>query len=129
MVIKSYVGGHSIDIFQNAVYDPAIRKYRGGNLIGIIPYAGRMLSARMKPQRKLPPIQMDGISIPVYSAPEWESVDPIPNLSECDYALVSALYLSACKDMGMDTSRLLTIGGSVVDDAGKIIGTVWLNRN
>lgn len=129
MTIKSYVGGHPVAVFRDAVYDPAIRKYRGGILVGVIPYAGRMLSARMKPQKELPPVEMDGNSIPVRSAPEWESADPVPDRSECDYALVSAMYLSACKELGLDTSRLLTIGGSVVDDTGKVIGTAWLNHN
>ena len=120
MIIKSYVSGHPIVVFRDAVYDPTIRKYRGGTPTGVIPYAGRMLSARMKPQKVL---------IPIRSAPEWESVDPIPDRSECDYALVSVQYLSACRELGIDTSRLLTIGGSVVDEDGKVIGTAWLNQN
>ena len=129
MKIRSYVGGHDVVIFRGAVYDAATRKYRGGVPAVVIPYAGRMLSARAKPQEELAPIRMDGQAIPVRSALQWESVDPIPDQSECEYALVSVMYVSACKDVGVDTSRLLTTGGSVVDDAGKTIGAVWLNRN
>ena len=105
MMIKNFTP-HSITIFADTTFDPSIRKYRGGTPICTIPKADRMLSAHQKPQIPAAPLE-----------------------TECDYAIVSALYVSACKDLGMDTSRLLTIGGSVVDDAGKIIGTVWLNRN
>lgn len=129
MKIKSYVGGHDIVIFQNAVYDPVIRRYRGGTQIAAIPFAGRMLSARASPQVELEPIQVEGQRIPVHSALKWEYVDPIPDVEECDYALVSVMYVTACKAMGLDTSRLLTIGGSVVDDSGKVIGACWLNCN
>ena len=129
MIIKSYVSGHPIVVFRDAVYDPTIRKYRGGTPTGVIPYAGRMLSARMKQQKELTPVEFDGVLIPIRSAPEWESVDPIPDGSECDYALVSVQYLSDCRELGIDTSRLLTIGGSVVDEDGKVIGTAWLNQN
>ena len=129
MKIKSYVGGHNVIIFRDAVYDPLIRRYRGGTPAVVIPYAGRMLSARAKPQEKLPPILMDGQAIPVRSALQWESVDPLPDENECDYALVSAMYVFACKEMGLDTSRLLTVGGSVVNDTGAVIGAAWLNQN
>ena len=43
--------------------------------------------------------------------------------------MVSAVYLTACKALGRDTSRLLTVGGTVVDESGKVIGAAWLNRN
>ena len=33
------------------------------------------------------------------------------------------------KALGRDTSRLLTVGGTVVDESGKVIGAAWLNRN
>ena len=128
MIIKSFTP-HSITIFADTTFDPSIRKYRGGTPICTIPKADRMLSAHQKPQIPAAPLETESGFIPLRSAPEWASVDPIPDATECDYAIVSALYVSACKDLGMDTSRLLTIGGSVVDDAGKIIGTVWLNRN
>lgn len=128
MKIKSYVGGHDIDIYVGAVYDPKIRKYRGGEKVATIPYGGRMLSARTAPQMELEPIQMDGANIPVHSALIFEQVDPLPVREECDLCVVSAMYANACKALGMETSRLLTVGGTVVDDAGKVIGTCWLNQ-
>ena len=30
MVIKSFVGGHAVNIYADCVFDPSIRKYRGG---------------------------------------------------------------------------------------------------
>ena len=128
MKIKSYVGGHDIDIYKDCIYDPKIRKYRGGEKVATIPYGGRMLSACTAPQMELEPIQMDGGSIPVHSALVFEQVDPLPEPEECDLCVVSAMYVNACKALGIETSRLLTVGGTGVDEAGKVIGTCWLNR-
>lgn len=129
MKIKSFVSGHPIVIYRDAVFDPSIRRYRGGVPVVTIPAAGRMLSARPCPQKELPSLWVEGEEIPLRSAPEWESADPLPGPDECDYAVVSAVYLTACKALGRDTSRLLTVGGTVVDESGKVIGAAWLNRN
>lgn len=129
MTIRSYVGGHDIVVYNNTVYDKSIRKYRGGTPAVVIPYAGRMLSAVPKPAQE-EQMEVNGVLVPIHKAIEWDHVDPLPNPEECDYALVSALYVTACKSLGIDTSRLLTIGGAVVDDTGRTtIGCVWLNRN
>ena len=40
MKIKSFVGGHSIVIYRDAVFDPSIRRYRGGVPVVTIPAAG-----------------------------------------------------------------------------------------
>ena len=126
MKILSYVGGHDVVIYQNAVYDPSIRKYRGGTPAAVIPYSGRMLSATAKPARE-EMVLLNGVEIPVHAASEWDHVDSLPAAEECDFALVSALYAAVCQKLGLDTSRLLTIGGVVVDDAGHTVGCVWLN--
>ncbi len=128
MVIRSYVGGHDVVVYHGAVYDPSTRKYKGGTPAVVIPYAGRMLSAVPKPAQE-EQMEVNGVLIPLHKATVWDHVDPLPNPEECDYALVSALFVAACKSLGIDTSRLLTIGGAVVDDAGRTIGCVWLNRN
>lgn len=128
MVIKSYVGGHGVKVFTGCTYDPAIRKYRGGRLAVEIPYSGRMLSAKVS-QENAEPIFFDGVSIPVKTAQVFQSVDEIPGEDECDYCVVSAMYVAACKALGLDTSRLLTIGAPVADENGHVIGTVFLNRN
>lgn len=127
MKVVSYVGGHDVVVYKNAVYDPSIRKYRGGTPAAVIPYSGRMLSAAVKPARE-EMLQLNGVDVPVHMASEWNSVDPLPAPEECDFALVSAMYAVACREFGLDTSRLLTIGGVVVDDDGRTIGCVWLNR-
>lgn len=129
MKIKSFVGGHPIVIYRDAVFDPSIRRYRGGVPLVTIPAAGRMLSARPLVQKELPSLYVEGQEIPLRSAPEWEFADPLPSRSECDYAVVSAMYVTACKALGRDTSRLLTVGGTVVDESGNVVGAVWLNRN
>lgn len=129
MKILSYVGGHDIVIYGGAVYDPAIRRYRGGKPIATIPYSGRMLSAYALPQTELEPLVYGDALIPQRSALVWQSTDPVPDAAECDFALVSAMYVAACKELGVDTSRLLTVGGAVVDERERTVGTAWLNRN
>lgn len=128
MIIKSFVGGHSLRIFTDCVYDERIRKYRGGSLAAEIPYSGRMLSAKIK-QENAEPISFDGILIPVKTPQIFEAVDPIPDTDECDYCIVSAMYVAACKALGIDTSRLLTIGDLVADEEGSVIGAICLNKN
>lgn len=128
MKIRSYVGGHDVVLYRGAVYDRALRKYRGGTPVAIIPYAGRMLSAQAEEQTETW-ITLDGAEIPLHSAIVWQQVDPLPGPEECDFALVSHTYVTACQSLGMDTSRLLTVGGAVVDEAGQTVGCAWLNRN
>ena len=128
MVIKSYVGGHSVKVFAECTYDPSIRKYRGGKVIAEIPYSGRMLSAKIR-QDDAEPFCFNGVSIPVKTAQIFEAVDEIPGEDECDFCVVSAMYVAACKSLGLDTSRLLTIGAPVADEKGRVMGTVFLNRN
>lgn len=128
MKIRSYVGGHPVSIYEGASFDPSIRKYRGGKCMAVIPYGGRMLSAQTALQTEQT-LELDGCSIPVRSPQRWVSVDPLPSADECDYALVSAQYVAACRELGQDTSRLLTIGGVVADEEGRVVGAAWLNQN
>ncbi|MBQ7546565.1 MAG: hypothetical protein IJT41_06355 [Clostridia bacterium] len=129
MVIKSFVGGHAVRIYADCTYDPQIRKYRGGRPVAEIPYAGRMLNAQIR-QEQAAPLEYADAVIPTTTAPRFVAVDPIPPKEECDYCIVSALYVAACKSLGMDTSRLLTISSTpVVDEEGRTIGTCTLNRN
>lgn len=128
MKIKSFVGGHSLCIYTECVYDASIRKYRGGHKTAEIPYSGKMLSAKIK-QNNAEPIIFEGSEIPTQTPQVFVNVDPIPPKEECDYCIVSAMYAAACKSLGIDTSRLLTIGIPVVDDDNRVIGCVGLNRN
>lgn len=126
MKLYSFVGSHDVSIYIDAIYDPSTRKYRGGKCAAVIPYAGRMLSAQLAKSVEST-LDVNGVELPLRSKMEWESVDPIPD--DCDYAIVSVQYVSACQSLGLDTSRLLTCGPAVVDDAGRIVGSAWLNRN
>lgn len=128
MKVKSFVGGHALRIFGDCEFDPFVRKYRGGRLIAEIPYSGRMLSARFN-QSAADPVEYNGQSIPTLTPQIFESVDDLPDESECEYCIVSALYVAACKSLGRDTSRLLTIGVPVVDENGTTVGCCALNRN
>lgn len=128
MIIKSFVGGHSLRIYADCAYDESIRKNRGGRLVAEIPYSGRMLSAKVR-QDNAEPINYNGVLIPVKTPQIFDSVDPIPDEDECDYCIVSAMYVAACKSLGIDTSRLLTIGEPVADENGMVIGTMSLNKN
>lgn len=126
--IKSFVGGHPIKIYKDSVYDEKIRKYRGGVLLTEIPFSGILLNAHCQ-QNAADAVLFRNIEIPTKTPLIFTSVDPLPDESECDYCVVSALYVAACKELGVDTSRLLTIGTPVVDENGVVIGTTALNRN
>ena len=93
-----------------------------------IPFSGRMLSAKRR-QEAAEEINYEGVSIPTNTPQILEDVDPIPPEVECDFCIVSAMYVAACKSLGIDTKRLLTIGAPVVDEENRVIGTCSLNRN
>ena len=128
MIVKSFVGGHPLKIYRDCEYDPEIRKYRGGTLLCEIPYSGRMLSAVVR-QENASPVYYGDTAVPTLTPQIFESADELPPESECDYCIVSALYAAACRVLGRDTSRLLTIGTPVVNEEGQTVGTVALNRN
>ena len=87
-----------------------------------------MLSAKIK-QEHIEPLSFENVLIPIKTPPIFEGIDPIPDKDECDYCIVSAMYVAACKSLGVDTSRLLTIGEPVADENGIVVGTISLNRN
>lgn len=127
-LIKSFVGGHPVCVFAGCEFDPQTRKYKGGHKIAEIPYSGRMLSAHSD-QTDAGEIEYNGTFLPTKTMPIFTSVDDIPGEDECDLCIVSSMYVSACKSLGKDTSRLLTIGETVVDENGHVIGTINFNRN
>lgn len=128
MNIISCVGGHPIRVYKNATYDARIRKYTGGVLVTEIPFSGKMLSAKVE-QVPADPIVLEGVSIPTMSRPKFVGVDEPPVLKADEYIVVSAMYLAAAKELGYDTSHMLTIGGTVIDDDGRVIGACSFNRN
>ena len=123
--IINTVGGHDLTVYTGAEYDASIRKYRGGEVLTVVPYSGKMLSAKLADSDK-EPIHIARVEIPTKMQVVVDA-DEIPD--DGNLYVVSALYLTACRQLGRDTSRLLTIGGTVVDDTGRVIGCAWLNRN
>lgn len=116
---------HPVNLYKDARFDPSIRKYRGGVKIGTFNSVG-MLNASMNERTVF--TREDGV---VFKKTMIVGCDPYPmNFEGTDeYIIVSQLYLSAAKQMGWDTSHLLTIGGAVVDDAGRVIGAAFLTMN
>ena len=112
---------HYINIYTGSEFDSKIRKYRGGHITHIIEPSGVLLNAKMEE------IDDEPISGIVTKRSRIVSADPIPD--DGNYHIVSQLYLSAARQSGWDTSNLLTIGGAVVDDAGRTIGASFLVRN
>ena len=128
MRIKSFVGGHDIHVYAGCQFNSDIRKYTGGTIIATIPFSGKILNAEAK-QEESELIEYGNTVLPVMSKTIFTRVDPIPDTEECDLCIVSNKYVSACRSLGIETSRLLTIGDSVVDEEGRIIGCINLNRN
>lgn len=133
MIIKSFVGGHSVNVFnkEDVVFDASIRKYRlqgEATPVIVIPFSGKMLSAKIS-QEAGEPVIIDGVTIPTKTAQVFTGVDALPPIEEADLCVVSALYVAACKATGVDTSRLLTMGDTVVDADGRVAGILGFNRN
>ena len=120
---------HNLDLIAGAEFDPAIRKYRGGKTILTIPSSG-MVNAKSAAQTEMDPISVEGVEIPTMSAPKWVSVDPLPEAEKGTLFVVSALYVPACKELGIPTENLLTINNAVVaDDNRTVLGCTCLVRN
>ena len=122
---------HPVSIVAGATFDTSIRKYRGGIVVKTIPSSG-MVSAISSKQEEMDPIVTDddGVFIPTCSTPKWVWVDPIPEFPEGSMYIVSAMYVTACRELGIPTRRLLTVGPAVVGDDGRsIVGCVSLVRN
>ncbi|NLZ54040.1 MAG: hypothetical protein GX892_13025 [Thermoanaerobacteraceae bacterium] len=106
---------HSINIIEGAIFDPSIRKYvaRGEvTMVTSIPSNG-VLSAKIDTVN-LPDI--DGI--PVYGK-AIVGCDPLPE--GYDLYIVSALYASAVRAQGGDTSKLYTVADPVYTEDGRTI--------
>ena len=121
---------HPVSLVQGATFDTSIRKYRGGIVVKTIPSSG-MVSAISSKQEEMDPIVTDdGVFIPTCSAPKWVWVDPIPEFPEGSMYIVSTMYVTAYRELGLPTHRLLTVGPAVVgDDGHSIVGCVSLVRN
>lgn len=108
---------HPINIVTNSVFKTEIRKYivpegTEPDIIASIPSDG-ILSA------KIDTVEAEHINgIPVF-AKAITGCDPLPE--GYDIYIVSALYVSAAKASGIDTSRLYTVADPVYSADGKTI--------
>lgn len=100
---------------ENVIFKAALRKYvsEEPEILRTIPKSGMVLSAGIE---TVPGNPVDGI--PVFTK-KIASCDPIPD--EVDIVIVSALYVSAARAMGYDTSRLYTVADPVYSPDGKTI--------
>lgn len=123
--IKNFVGGHDVVVYADCEYDKRMRKYRvteKSRIVAKIKYCGWTLNAYSE---RFPESELNGI--PIGHAPQFRDVDPVPE--GCDFAIVSTVYVAACKALGVDTSNLLTTGTAVIDDSNKVVGCIQLIRN
>lgn len=117
---------HKVSIVdeKSTRFDASQRKYLADNPIIIkeVAPSGQLLNAKL--ERK-PAEAIDGI--PTVET-KIVAVDELPD--DGNYYIVSALYVAARRQLGLDTSRCLTIGEAVYSaDSIKPIGTLNLNRN
>lgn len=117
-MMKTFFNGtpHPINVVANGVSSPAIRKFvvpegMAPEITISIPSDG-MLNA------KIESVQADSINgVPTFGK-KVIGCDPIP---EGDIIIVSALYVSAARAMGLDTARLYTVADPVYSPDGKTI--------
>ena len=100
---------HAINVIEDSVFNPAIRKYTGGTVILSIP-SNSMLNAKVS-TIDLPSID----SIPVFGK-SFSGVDPLPE--EFDIYIVSAMYASAAARNGVDMSKVYTVADPVYTEDG-----------
>ena len=115
---------HMINIVGNVTFSDKDRKYLTNEetiIIKSIPPSGMLLNAK---QVNEDTEAIDGIPTKVMT---FSGVTEAP---KDRYCIVSAMYVTACKQLGIDTYNLLTIGDAVYSaDTIKPIGTLNLNRN
>ena len=118
---------NTIHIYSGADLDPKTKKRKGCHLISTFPSVG-ILNARLEEITEY--IKEDGI-IFKRTRIVGSSCDELPILDQDSntYFIVTRVYLAVAKQKGWDTSHLLTVGGTVVDDAGNVVGTTFLNMN
>ena len=110
-LVKLYNGTpHNINIIKGAVLDSTDRKWKGGEVIQVIPSDG-MLSA------KINSAQTSTIGdIPVFS----KQIQDCQDLPEgYDYYIVSVLYATAYKAKYNNTDKLLVVADPVMTEDGK----------
>lgn len=113
---------HTVNIYSNAVFDPATKMYRGGSCIASIPPSGFLASAKVSVEFSHT-LESDNSDIPVYNQ-EVVKISELPE--DADFYIVSAMYAQACRRLKQYTGKLLVPYGIVVDEGGKKVGCVAL---
>lgn len=123
---KIYNGtAHAVSIIKNGVSDPAIRKLvvpegEQPAVLMSIPSDG-MLMAKIENSE-----ESSIETIPVFGK-RVVGCDPLPE--GYDVIIVSALFATAARMVGMDTSRLYTVANPVYSPGGKeILGCLGLSQ-
>lgn len=108
---------HPINVISpdDVTFDPAIRKWvapAGTTPITTIPSSG-VLNAKID---TIPGDSIDGVPTFVKSI---TGCDPLPDLGDGDFVIVSALFASAWRANGGDCSRILLVADPVMTPDGK----------
>ena len=100
---------HAINVVENSVFNPSIRKHTGGNVVLSLPSNG-MLNAKIT-SVDLPDVD----KIPCFGK-SFSGVDPLPE--GYDIYIVSALYASAAARNNVDMSKVYTVADPVYTEDG-----------
>lgn len=114
---------HPVSVFAGTVYDPQAGKSRGGTEILRLQPSGIVATATSAVEA-LPCMEVDGVFVPTCR----RSFVKVTDLPENELCVVSSVYANAAKELGLDTSRLLTPYGNVINEDGKIVGCTGLVR-
>ena len=106
---------HDIHIIEGSTFNPALRKWVGGDHVKTLAKSGIVLSAKIVTE----PVMQDPAEIPIFSK-KITGFDSIPmEHNDCDIVIVSALYASAAISMGSsDIHRLYTVADPVYTEDG-----------
>ena len=106
---------HPVNIITNSTFDASIRKWVAPSDTAptvTIPSTG-VLNA------KIATIDADPIGdIPIFTK-SITGCDPLPDLGDGDFVIVSALFATAFRAMGGDCSRILLVADPVMTPDGK----------
>ena len=116
---------HECNIYTGSVFDPACGKCRGGELVMTIPASGvvGVATPEIIPDE---PFMVGGLTIPSVRR-KYVRVSPLFD-EEGKLYIVSAVYAEAAKQLGYDTTHLLTPNGHVINDRGMVIGCTGFAR-
>lgn len=115
---------HDVTLYIACQYDSDAGSCKGGKKLITFPRSDFVASAKTSIDPE-PDITLEGTDVPVVKR-EFTRVSQLP--PGYDFYLVSSVYALAMSSLGLDTSKLLSPFGSVVDKHGKQIGCTGLVR-